>query len=152
MYSWYRLVQVRQKFKTSLDRCRWHVLNLKGYRQHKQICLLQQLHALSNHQKNQVSGFEHSCQSCIVNGRFRKRWRRLDLEVLLGLSTYKVNACPIIRLQLLPYKEICSISRRCRVLAHRPCPKLEMFCPSVLQLFYGCSKVLMTHRGGDSPR
>ena len=41
-------------------------------------------------------------------------------------------------------KEICSISS---VLAHRPCPKLEMFCPSVLQLFYGCSKVLMTNHG-----
>ena len=26
-------------------------------------------------------------------------------------------------------------------------PKLEMFCPSVLQLFYGCSKVLMTNHG-----
>ena len=44
-------------------------------------------------------------------------------------------------------KEICSISSRSRVLAHRPCPKLEMFCPSVLQLFYGCSKVLMTNHG-----
>ena len=33
-------------------------------------------------------------------------------------------------------KEICSISSRSRVLAHRPCPKLEMFCPSVLQLFF----------------
>ena len=45
------------------------------------------------------------------------------------------------------HKEICSISSRSRVLAHRPCPKLEMFCPSVLQLFYGCSKVLMTNHG-----
>ena len=44
-------------------------------------------------------------------------------------------------------EEICSISSRSRVLAHRPCPKLEMFCPSVLQLFYGCSKVLMTNHG-----
>ena len=46
-------------------------------------------------------------------------------------------------------KEICSISSRSLVLAHRPCPKLrpEMFCPSVLQLFYGCSKVLMTNHG-----
>ena len=44
-------------------------------------------------------------------------------------------------------KEICSISSRSRVLAHRPCPKPEMFCPSVLQLFYGCSKVLMTNHG-----
>ena len=44
-------------------------------------------------------------------------------------------------------KEICSIYSRSRVLAHRPCPKLEMFCPSVLQLFYGCSKVLMTNHG-----
>ena len=44
-------------------------------------------------------------------------------------------------------KDICSISSRSRVLAHRPCPKLEMFCPSVLQLFYGCSKVLMTNHG-----
>ena len=43
--------------------------------------------------------------------------------------------------------EICSISSRSRVLAHRPCPKLEMFCPSVLQLFYGCSNVLMTNHG-----
>ena len=42
-------------------------------------------------------------------------------------------------------KENCSISSRSRVLAHRPCPKLEMFCPSVLQLFYRCSKVLMTN-------
>ena len=33
-------------------------------------------------------------------------------------------------------KGICSISSRSRVLAHRPCPKLEMFCPSVLQLFF----------------
>ena len=50
-----------------------------------------------------------------------------------------------------PKKEICSISSRSRVLAHRPCPKLslEMFCPSVLQLFYGCSKVLMTNHGTD---
>ena len=31
-------------------------------------------------------------------------------------------------------EEICSISSRSRVLAHRPCPKLEMFCPLVLQL------------------
>ena len=44
-------------------------------------------------------------------------------------------------------KEICSISSRSRVLAHRPCPKLEMFCPSVPQLFYGCNKVLMTNHG-----
>ena len=44
-------------------------------------------------------------------------------------------------------EEIRSISSRSRVLAHRPCPKLEMFCPSVLQLFYGCSKVLMTNHG-----
>ena len=45
--------------------------------------------------------------------------------------------------------EICSISSRSRVLAHRPWPKLEMFCPSVLQLFYGCTsgKVLMTNHG-----
>ena len=39
------------------------------------------------------------------------------------------------------------LTLRCRVLAHRPCPKIEMFCPSVLQLFYGCSKVLMTNHG-----
>ena len=44
-------------------------------------------------------------------------------------------------------KEICSISSRSRVLAHRPCPTREMFCPLVLQLFYGCSKVLMTNHG-----
>ena len=44
-------------------------------------------------------------------------------------------------------KKICSISSRSRVLVHRPCPKLDMFCPSVLQLFYGCSKVLMTNHG-----
>ena len=44
-------------------------------------------------------------------------------------------------------EEICSTSSRSRVLAHRPCPKLEMFCPSVLQLSYGCSKVLMTNHG-----
>ena len=44
-------------------------------------------------------------------------------------------------------KEIFSISCLSRVLAHRPCPKVEMFCPSVLQLFYGCSKVLMTNHG-----
>ena len=44
-------------------------------------------------------------------------------------------------------KEICSISSWSRVLAHWPCPKLEMFCPSVLQHVYGCSKVLMTNRG-----
>ena len=44
-------------------------------------------------------------------------------------------------------KEICSISSQSRVLAHRPCPKLEMFCPSILQLFHGCSKVLMTNHG-----
>ena len=44
-------------------------------------------------------------------------------------------------------KEICSISSRSRVVAHRPCPKLEMFCPSVLQLFYSCSKVRMTNHG-----
>ena len=33
------------------------------------------------------------------------------------------------------FQEVCSISSRSRVHAHRPCPKLEMFCPSVLQLF-----------------
>ena len=48
---------------------------------------------------------------------------------------------------IMSLKEICSISRRSRVLAHRPCPKLEMLCPSVLQLFCGCSKVLMTNHG-----
>ena len=32
-------------------------------------------------------------------------------------------------------KEICSIFSWSRVLAHRPCPKKEMFSPSVLQLF-----------------
>ena len=47
-------------------------------------------------------------------------------------------------------KEICSISSRSRVLAHRPCTKLELFCPSVLQLFFGCSKVLMSTKHGMS--
>ena len=37
-------------------------------------------------------------------------------------------------------KGICSISSRSRVPAHRPCPKLEMFCPSVLQLFTAAAK------------
>ena len=42
-------------------------------------------------------------------------------------------------------KNICF--SRSRVVAHRPCPKLEMFCQSILQLFYGCSKVLVTNHG-----
>ena len=42
--------------------------------------------------------------------------------------------------------EICSISSRSRVLALRPCPKLEMFCPSVTTQ-NGCSKVLMNNHG-----
>ena len=39
-------------------------------------------------------------------------------------------------------KNICF--SRSRVVAHRPCPKLEMFSQSILQFFYGCSKVLVT--------
>ena len=65
----------------------------------------------------------------------------LKIEYAIGLQK-KASAKRLER-----RKEICSIYRRCRVLAHRPCPKLEMFCRSVLQLFYGCSKVLMTNHG-----
>ena len=66
-----------------------------------------------------------------------------SVAIILKSSEHITDRVPLVSAR----KEICSISSRSRVLAHRPCPKLEMFCPSVLQLFYGCSKVLMTNHG-----
>ena len=74
------------------------------------------------------------------------RWTHLPARNQTLLTFLPLSTSPL-PLSLFGKKEICSISSRSRVLAHRPCPKLEMFCPSVLQLFYGCSKVLMTNHG-----
>ena len=66
----------------------------------------------------------------------------ISLSQAVQLMARRMHICACIHM----CKEICSISSQSRVLAHRPCPKLEMFCPSVLQLSYGCSKVLMTNQ------
>ena len=74
-------------------------------------------------------------------------FRQIANILIILLEVERSYFKTILYAQIWLRKEICSISSRSRVLAHRPCPKLEMFCPSVLQLFYGCSKVLMTNHG-----
>ena len=61
-----------------------------------------------------------------------------------SIIKYRLVSQAAISFSVTVTKKICSTSSRSRALAYRPCPKLEMFCTSVPQLFYGCSKVLVT--------
>ena len=92
----------------------------------------------------------HSVNVYVSNQQF---WKDAPCDVRSWPVLLLLRSCPVVHSLVARFdcpcteKEICSISSWSRVLAHRPCPKLEMFRPLVLQLFYGCSTVLMTNHG-----
>ena len=96
--------------------------------------------------RNPVSSYFHSQVSIFMRlSSLALPWiaifaRKCDCHAM-------VNSLAIARIAISTRNLQLSSLRLYGVLAHRPCPKLEMFCPSVLQLFYGCSKILMSNHG-----
>ena len=92
----------------------------------------------TNNWKHISTRLEHTMRTSMVSGK----GVHVPIYYLLQLTTgwsQKITRCPCLLSSLTVSKafdnvshdreEICSISSRSRVLAHRPCPKLEMFLP-----------------------
>ena len=73
------------------------------------------------------------------NPRERATWGTHPILVLSSTPSFNSAIISLAESSMrlhhnLTVKEVCSISSQSRFLAYRPCQKLKMFCPSVLQL------------------